>query len=212
MDRAIGIAGIAIALIAIIAPMRWPKMPKWVMDCVLSFGMLLIGVAVGMMLPAAQREHPSSLVPITAEQSRPALKISISGGNVFVPGVPQWNRYTGIALDAKIWNTGKPSAATEWTLIVMPKGVTPIHAQLLNIPDELRLGGTEIGIIVHASDDLLTKTEKMEITELPTYGKLLFLIKMDQAKVLEGSTRLLLSVKDIYGMESIATQTVGDWP
>jgi hypothetical protein len=50
--------------------------------------------------------------------SRPELRLSLLGGNIFVPdGAPE---LTGIALNARIWNTGEPSAATGWALTIIP--------------------------------------------------------------------------------------------
>jgi hypothetical protein len=50
LDRGIAIAGSALALIAIIAPFRWPNMPRWMTDVGLSLGTLLIGLAAGLIL------------------------------------------------------------------------------------------------------------------------------------------------------------------
>ncbi len=47
----------------------------------------------------------------------------MSGGNVFNPDAPDLrNRLTGIALNLKVWNTGAPCVATDWTLAVIAQG------------------------------------------------------------------------------------------
>src|SRR6266446_9139121 len=62
-DRAIGIAGLAIAIIAVIAPFRWPNMPRWITDVGLALGTLLIGVAVGLMVGEFRDHQQQAAVP-----------------------------------------------------------------------------------------------------------------------------------------------------
>jgi hypothetical protein len=58
LDRALGIFGIALTLIAVVIPMRWPEMPKWAIDIVLGFGCGLIGFAIGLALnPSGRTER-----------------------------------------------------------------------------------------------------------------------------------------------------------
>ena len=51
IDRIIGLVGVALALILglwSLAPPEWPKMPTWATLAGIAFGILLIGVAIGL--------------------------------------------------------------------------------------------------------------------------------------------------------------------
>jgi hypothetical protein len=45
-ELGIGIAGLAVVLIAEVSPYRWPKMPHWITDVGLALGMLILGIAI----------------------------------------------------------------------------------------------------------------------------------------------------------------------
>jgi hypothetical protein len=69
IDRAIGIAGLALAIIFgawSMAPEGWPKMPSWASLAGVIFGVLLIGIAVGMFV-SDQNGAPPSLEPSIIE-------------------------------------------------------------------------------------------------------------------------------------------------
>ncbi|WGZ94841.1 MAG: hypothetical protein QJT81_02300 [Candidatus Thiothrix putei] len=58
------------------------------------------------------------------------------GAGVFDPDATDMRGvWTGIGINAKIWNTGASSVATEWLLFVIPENETPVIAQLTEIPD-----------------------------------------------------------------------------
>lgn len=66
------------------------------------------------------------------------MMVSMLGGNVFVPDAPDMkDRLTGIQINARIWNVGSPSVATEWSLMVVPQGMLPVIAQLTEAPELL---------------------------------------------------------------------------
>jgi hypothetical protein len=134
------------------------------------------------------------------------------GGNVFVPDVPDMQeQLTGIALTAKVWNTGAPSVAAEWSLTVTPEGQQTVFAQWTQMPEVVTLYGTPHPTVIHSSDALDKKTANNPIGDIPVEGALLFYVKLQKTVVLESSTRLDLSVRDIYGGTASDTQVLGDW-
>jgi energy-coupling factor transporter transmembrane protein EcfT len=141
--------------------------------------------------------------------SKAELRISMRGGNVFVPdGLPKPT--TGIALDARIWNTGGPSVAVDWHLTVTPKSGAPVLAQLTKMPERITVSGNP-GAVILGSDSLEEKTNKNPIGTTPIDGILLFYVKLDRLTVLDPKTRLDLSVTDILGTETKVSQIMGDW-
>jgi len=168
--------------------------------------------------PPAWPDHVRSTVredaprEVESRTQRPELKLSISGGNVFLPDAPDLhNKVTGIALNAKVWNTGGPSVATEWNLFIIPQGATPLRAQLTKIPEHLKVGGAFNSLVIYASDALDAKTSQTQISSMPIEGVLLFYLPIPKVVIQAPSTRWELSVKDIYGNETRFNQLVGDW-
>jgi hypothetical protein len=148
--------------------------------------------------------------PVAAQ--KPDLKISASGGNVFNPDAPDWkNGYTGIGLTTRIWNTGAPSIAIDWSLFVVPKGKTPVRAQLTAIPDALTVGGSNNSSILRKADALDIMTIKNQVQSTVIEGTLLFYVPIPRTIVLDKDTELELSVRDAYGTESKWNQRMGDW-
>lgn len=152
---------------------------------------------------------PTSRVPSPRE--KPELRLSMSGGNVFVPGTADMDTLTGISIGASVWNTGSSTVATGWSLAVIPRGTTPLMAQHTTIPDQLRLGGPNVSAVIRASESLATKTSQSMITAVPVEGKLLFYVHLPKSKVIDPATRLQLSVRDIYGVETMIEQIMGNW-
>ena len=65
LDRAIGIFGIALAIIFgfwSIAPEGWPKLPPWALIVGIDFGVLLAGLAVGLIIGEHRKAAASQLV------------------------------------------------------------------------------------------------------------------------------------------------------
>jgi hypothetical protein len=50
IDRAIGIAGLALSIIFGLALYGWPKMPQWLAQIGVGLGLVLIGLAVGLVI------------------------------------------------------------------------------------------------------------------------------------------------------------------
>ncbi len=209
IDRVIGVLGIALAMIFgfwSIAPERFPKVPAWVPFTGVGLGILLVGLAAGLLIS----NQWGSLNKKAARQ--PNLMLSMIGGNVFTPDAKDVrDRLTGIGLSAKVWNTGTPSIATEWLLFVIPKNETPVIAQLTEIPESLRISGPINSTVIRASDSLQAKTKITPVQATPVEGTLLFYVAMKREIVLSPSTRLELIVKDIDGRETKATKIMGDW-
>ncbi|MGO8753677.1 MAG: hypothetical protein ACLQHK_00400 [Gallionellaceae bacterium] len=143
---------------------------------------------------------------------KPNLMLSMSGANIFIPDAPDMrNHLTGIAINAKVWNTGVSSVATEWSLSVILKDMPPIIAQLTKIPNSLHLNGPINSTIIRAKDALDDKTKRIQIQRTPVEGTLLFYVPIKKNLIMEPSTKLELKVKDIYGKESATTKVMGDW-
>jgi hypothetical protein len=162
-------------------------------------------------LQAQLSAMPANVSQAPSPAQKPNLHLSMSGGNVFVPGAPDLRgSLTGIAINAKVWNTGNPSVATEWGLAVIPKGQIPVVAQLTKIPDQLTVGGQYNSVVIRASDALDARTAKEPISN-PEDGILLFYVKLPKSVVVDPATQLELSVKDIYGTETVVRQLMGNW-
>ncbi len=208
LDRAIGIFGIALAIIFgvwSLAPEGWPKFPLWAMYTGIGTGIFFAGVSTGLI--AAHLRGSSTIV----SNVKPDIKLAMVGANVFEPDMASVHGMTGIALNAKIWNTGSPSVATDWSLFVLTKNTPPIRAQLTGIPDSLRVGGPVNSIVIRSSDSLEEKTKLIDLTQIPVYGYLLFYVKMKRQVVLSQGTIFELCVKDIFGKETKIEQRMSDW-
>jgi hypothetical protein len=209
IDRAIGVLGLALAFIFgvwSIAPTRFPALPMWVIRTGISIGIFLVGLAAGLLISNQRSDSkPQSTLP-------PNLMLSMLGGNVFEPDAKDMhNRLTGIGINAKIWNTGAPSVATEWSLSVIPEKATPVIAQLTKIPETLRLSGSINSAVIRSSESLEDKTKTAPVQATPVEGTLLFYAPIKREMVLAPSTRLELIVKDIEGKETKITKVMGDW-
>src|SRR5271167_4244900 len=65
LDRAIGILGIAFAIIFGIwslAPEAWPKMPAWASLTGIGLGILLVGLALGMIFGGYRKSHSEGAI------------------------------------------------------------------------------------------------------------------------------------------------------
>jgi hypothetical protein len=128
------------------------------------------------------------------------LKMSVSGGNVFDPESPDVKgHYTGIALRTSVWNTGVPSIAVDWSLFVIPKGKSPIRAQLSGIPATLALRGPNGSTIIRAPEALDLMTIRNPVQTVVVEGVLLFYVPLQRSVILDADTNLELSVKDAQG-------------
>jgi hypothetical protein len=142
------------------------------------------------------------------ESKLPEFHLLLDGGNIFIPD--QAKELTGISLDARIWNLGKPSIVTAWSLTILPKDLMPIRAQFTKIPAELLIGGAN-STVIRASGSLADKTSKDTVGTDLVSGVLLFYVKLSKKTVVRPDTWLELSAKDLYGNEFTARQRMGDW-
>jgi hypothetical protein len=60
LDRAIGLLGIALAVITLVAPYRWPKLPSWATLSGLTVGGFLIGLAIGLIVADRRNDAEAS--------------------------------------------------------------------------------------------------------------------------------------------------------
>jgi hypothetical protein len=143
---------------------------------------------------------------------KPELRLSLTRGNAFTPSTfSTHHSLTGVALNVKVWNTGVPSAATDWKLEVIPQGESPVQGQLSVIPEQLRVGGWFNSTVIHASDSLDEKIKSGPISSTPVDGTLLFYVHLKKKVIVDPNTKLELSVKDAYGNESAVASTMGNW-
>lgn len=205
LDRAIGLTGLALALIVGLWPLTpegWPKMPAWVTLSGIGLGILLIGLAAGMII--ADHKTPQS-----SQQQRPEFHLAIDSANVFVPDAKP--DLTGIGLDARIWNTGTASPATGWAMKIIPNGGQPISSQLTTLPNVLSATGPFNSSRMLAANSLVLKTNNNNVGDSPIAGILLFYVALPQAIVQAPETVWELTVRDIHEKETTIRQLVGDW-
>jgi hypothetical protein len=203
IDRVIGLVGLALAFVALVAPYRYPKIPRLVSDLGIAAGCIIIGLVLSPLVFKADGPAPA---PSPQEERKPELHVSFSGADIFLTREPD---YTGVALDTKVWNTGAPSVATDWSFIITPQGKLPVLGKLSEIPENLRLAGRQSDVI-HSTDSLVDKTKTNPISEIPIEGKLLFYADINLQVAKDPTTKWEILVKDIYGQSSSHSKMVGD--
>ena len=204
LDRYVGIAGLVLAILSLIAPYRWPKVPTSITTAGLYIAILLVGAAIGSFLTHRYGADQEKETP-----ARPEFHLAMMGGNVFVPSKAPL--LTGIAIDARIWNTGASSIATGWSLQITPNGGMPVKAQLTAAPNRLTATG-EFNNFQMSSDEVLDiRTLQTAVGNAPVSGKLLFYVALAKPLVQAADTRWTLKVKDVYEQETTTSNIVGDW-
>lgn len=143
------------------------------------------------------------------EQPNPELHLTVSGANIFIPN--ERPELTGIAVNARIWNTGAPSIVTNWSMKIIPNGETPVVAQLTAVPNVLRVTGISISTNILASDSLETKTNNTHVGITPIFGVLLFYVALPKNIVQANNTCWEITAKDINEKETKIVQLVGNW-
>jgi hypothetical protein len=172
----------------------------------------VLGIATGCLLLSYWiGPTTSSGPPPTAAYSMSDLRLSMLGGDVFIPHASDVRTYTGIVIDAEVWNTGAPSAVVKWALMVIPKGKPPVSGQLTIIPKSLSLTGQYNNDVIYGADALDQKTRAKPVSTTPIVGKLLFYVYLEKSVVVAPSTRLELSATDIYERETTVSQIMGEW-
>jgi len=212
---------LATAILLLFVAFRWGRIEAWLDSSGRSRWQVLAMSALACLTVAAigydiyDRHHitenPVSVpAPVPAPQP-PHFILSISGGNIFIPTEePKW---TGLALDVSIRNSGGESIATDWKMTISPTGnVVPSLAQLTAIPDFLRAGGVANSVVIKSTDSLEQKTHTTPIgTNHVVDGVLLFYTKLTKHQIEESHTVLDLSVQDIAGNVFSTKQRIGDW-
>jgi hypothetical protein len=140
---------------------------------------------------------------------RPEFRLSLLGGNIFVPDkAPE---LTGIALDVRINNIGTPSIAANWNMFVEHGHKT--RAQLTKPPEALTLRGPAGMVLLHASESLERKAMERPLRDgdSPLEGWLLFYVPLQKSVVQSSDTVLHLTVEDSKGHTFSAKQRMGEW-
>ncbi len=206
LDRAIAIFGLALALIIglwTFAPEGWPKIPPWITASGIGLGILLLGFGAGLIVADLRNDDP------TKASSKPEFHIALSGANVFIPDLMP--DVTGIAIDARIWNTGAPSIVTKWSMKIIPNGAPPVVAQLTAMPNVLTAIGPFNSTKLLASNSLEIKVRETQVSLTPISGVLLFYVSLPKTLVQANETNWEITAEDIYGKETKVVQLVGDW-
>lgn len=179
---------------------------KWRRD-VISIGLMALGSVF--FIGGALSYHLAHRAPSVAQTvSRPNLHLAVDGGNIFTAPDAGW---TGIGVNARVWNTGSPRIAGGWAMTITPRGGVTVRAQLTKIPASLIATGPFNTATIKASDSLSDKAQAAPIGEIPISGILLFYTVLPKAIVEAPDTVWTIAVKDAYGRESSVNQRVGDW-
>lgn len=150
--------------------------------------------------------------PQSQRMSKPATSdfgIAVLGANIFSPTAAEG--FTGICLDVKAWNAGKPAFITEIGLEVIRPGHSNAIAQLIKIPPVLSLAGDAGPSNLEAKDDLLVRVADRAIGEDPIQGKLLFYAPIPQADLMRSDTMLKMSLRDNQNRTTISEKRLSDW-
>jgi hypothetical protein len=142
----------------------------------------------------------------------PDFKLSILGGIVFIPD--QDSALTGIAIEVRIRNSGTPSIATDWSMLVhLPRNDRIIAAQLTKPPPVLTLNGPAGKVLLHASESIEDKvaSKPMRAGDPPVQGWLLFYLTLPKPDVIAPDTILEIRVEDFSGHVFSKKQRMGDW-
>lgn len=147
-------------------------------------------------------------------ERQPAFVINMLGGNVFeLDEPPGWS---GVRIEARIWNTGAPSFASGWQLQVTPRGGEPLSAEPMS-PRRvtIRNPAPQPPLIIEETAlqlERLTQSTNLTSDAVPVQSGLLFFVGLPKYAVLDPDTVWRLSVRDRNGREFSVTQRVGDWP
>jgi hypothetical protein len=144
----------------------------------------------------------------------PQLHISMRGGNIFEADSATVGKVIGVVIDARVWNTGAPTYAVEWSLVASFPSGGIVAGQTTKIPPQLIAMGPAGASVVTSEQALDEKTEKTPVESAPKGGKLLFYFRADQVsreKLLDSATILILSVKDSFDNVTETQQGMGKW-
>jgi hypothetical protein len=161
-------------------------------------------------LLAGHRDREEKAKETIAEiTKRPEFHLILLGMSTFTPD--QAPGITGINIAARLWNTGAPSIAIAWSLVLLPNGRVPILAQYTMKPETLRAAGDFQSSIMRASGGLDVKTSTTPVGEIPIDGDILFYARIPSEVIKHPETWIEMSVKDKYERDVVAKQKVGDW-
>lgn len=139
---------------------------------------------------------------------KPNVRLLLRGGNIWATS-QQGETGTGLALDARIWNIGAPTAIVKWRLEIIPRDVA-FSCDLTAIPERIELDGPVKAVIL-GSESLDKRLNVQLLGIAPFEGKLLFYTDLPQATVQAPTTRLKLIAEDIYETQYSAEQLLGAW-
>jgi len=144
--------------------------------------------------------------------NKPKLAISMLGANVFIPEAEDVkDKFTGIAIESRVWNTGSPSIISKWSLKILPSGSQPVLAQFTKMPDQLSIKGQFNNRELTAAMSLEDKTSSKKVTSDPVQGTLLFYVPLEQKTVIAPTTSWELSANDVFGHKTSTKKIMGDW-
>jgi hypothetical protein len=193
----------------------------WQMKPVPSIGMglsaaLFIAFAIWNFWPQSTMGEAASrpVIPIPFPSSintqTPELRALVDGANIFIPDARDMRNVSGIALDVKIWNTGRPSAVVDYRLVIYPKVGNRVIGQITKIPDHFNATGKYNSLSMGAADDLSMKTIAKVGNDI-IIGKLLFYANIQKQLIEDANTEIELYFADDTGSATKIKKRIGDW-
>jgi hypothetical protein len=167
--------------------------PQWSTIITDLFWMIPAGILVFWIFARAIRAPYIKFIEQKGEVAHPNIHLLISHMNIYCYSA----NTTGIALIAKIWNTGNPVRIIDWYLEIIPEGQIPKKAVYRQFPDILTLTGNP-NIIIHSHESLDKKIGVNPISDVPIEGYLLFIVDASKDIIFQPLSAFHLSVKDIY--------------
>lgn len=183
----------------------WPNAPAWVAPGLFWLSSALCGLCLIMYI-IEKRRSAGDGKPV-ASSHQPALKLALSGGNIFVPDAAK--NLTGIALNTSVWNIGAPSAAIAWGIEVVGANGRRASTHAHAIPPKITLRGAPDCEILSESS-LIEKT-KTPVTKEPITGVLLFYVDMPKDQIEHPAATLEVWVTDIFGARTAVKQGMKSW-
>jgi hypothetical protein len=144
-----------------------------------------------------------------AVKSKPELRLLMLGGNIFNPNEPK--NLTALNLSVRVWNTGGETTIPEWKLVVVQRDGPVVTAQYQLMANTIVASGPNVNSVMLPSENIGETTANNPIGIKPITGTVLFSVNLAKNIVTAADTRLVLSIKDIYGTETTASQRMGDW-
>ncbi|MBV8800982.1 MAG: hypothetical protein JO208_14395 [Alphaproteobacteria bacterium] len=153
IDRAIGIAGLALAIISAVLPWALPKMNKWVAHTGLAVGVALLLIAGVLFLIPASPAHDGSSIGGVKSQGNGNINVGGTGNRVEVPAL-RTERALGLV--------GRCQP------VALPVSI-PAHRELHFIPYNVRWlldRGSGLGSLDNFSDDAVQLPNSKQVAAM----------------------------------------------